>query len=102
MVYNFLKGRTVKGYIKVIILMIFGLALFIPLASTFPDGLESVAETIGIEVREPLWRGVMPHYSVALINNAYVSTLISGLLGIMLVLAVAFIVGKALTKSRAP
>ena len=91
-----------KQYIKVISLLIVGLALLIPLASTFPDGLESVAETLGIEVTEPLWRGVMPDYSTPLIGNAYVSTFVSRVLGILLVLVVAFIVGKAITKSNTP
>jgi uncharacterized membrane protein len=90
-----------KGYIKAIILIIVGLALFVPLASTFPDGLESVAKTLGIEVHEPLWRGLMPDYNVPLIDNAYFSTLLSGVIGTMLVLVVAFIVGKAVTKSSA-
>ncbi len=87
-----------KGYIKVLFLILVGLALFIPLASNFPDGLESVAETIGIEVGEPLWRGVMPDYSMPLIDDAYVSTFLSGVLGTLLVLVVAFIVGRAATK----
>ena len=88
-----------KEYIKVLSLIILGLALFIPLASTFPDGLESISETLGIEVGESLWQGVMPDYSMSLIDNAYVSTFFSGVLGTLLVLVVAFIVGKALTKS---
>jgi hypothetical protein len=91
-----------KEHVKVLFLILVGLALFIPLASTFPDGLESVAEALGIEVAETLWPGVMPDYSVPLIDNAYVSTLVSGILGSLLVLVVAFVVGKALTKSNAP
>jgi hypothetical protein len=90
-----------KEHVKVLFLILVGLALFIPLASTFPDGLESVAEALGIEVAERLWHGVMPDYSVPLIDNAYVSTLVSGILGSLLVLVVAFVVGKALTKSTA-
>jgi hypothetical protein len=92
----------VKQYIKVLSLIILGLALFIPLASSFPDGLESVAGTLGIEVGETLWQGVMPDYSIPLIGNSYVSTFVSGVLGTLLVLAVAFIVGEAITKSNTP
>jgi cobalt/nickel transport protein len=88
-----------KEYIKVLFLILVGLALFVPLASTFPDGLETIAETLGIKASEPLWRGVMPDYSMPLIDNAYVSTSLSGVLGTLLVLVVAFIVGKAITKS---
>ncbi len=88
-----------KEYLKTLFLIIAGLAFFIPLASTFPDGLESVAEKIGIEVGEPLWGGIMPDYRVPSIDNAYVSTFLSGALGTLLVLLAAFIVGKAVARS---
>lgn len=87
-----------KGYIKAIILMLLGLALFVPLASTFPDGLETVAETLGIEEHEPMWQGLMPDYTVPHISNAYASTLLSGLAGTLIVLVFAFLVGKTLTR----
>jgi cobalt/nickel transport protein len=87
-----------KGYIKAIVLAVLGLALFVPLASTFPDGLETVAETLGIGEREPSWQGVMPNYTFPSISNAYASKFLSGLIGILLVLAFAFVVGKVLTR----
>lgn len=91
-----------KAYIKAIILMVFGLALFVPLASTFPDGLETVAETLGIEEHEPLWQGLMPDYTLPSISNAYASAFLSGLAGTLIVLVFAFLVGKALTRGSAP
>lgn len=91
-----------KGYIKAIMLTVLGLALFVPLASTFPDGLESVAETLGIEGHEPLWQGLMPDYSLPSISNVYVSTFLSGLAGTLIVLVFAFLVGKTLTRGRSP
>ena len=42
----------------------------------------------------------MPDYSLENINNPYVSTLISGMLGVCLVLAVSFIIGKAVSKGE--
>jgi len=91
-----------KGHIKAIILTVLGLALFVPLASTFPDGLETVAETLGIEEHEPLWQGLMPDYTFSSMSNAYVSTFLSGLAGTLIVLVFAFFVGKALTRGSAP
>ncbi len=91
-----------KGYVKAIILIVLGLALFVPLASTFPDGLETVAETLGIEKHEPLWKGLMPDYTFPSMNNAYVSTFLSGLAGTLIVLIFAFLVGKTLTRDSAP
>jgi len=86
-----------KGYTKAVLLMLLGLALFVPLASTFPDGLETVAETLGIEEHEPMWQGLMPDYTVPPISNTYASTFLSGLAGIMIVLVFAFLVGKTMT-----
>jgi hypothetical protein len=91
-----------NGYLKAIILTVLGLSLFIPLASTFPDGLETVAETFDVGEHGRFWQGIMPDYSLPWISNAYVSTFMSGVLGTLLVLAIAFFVGKALTKNSEP
>lgn len=90
-----------NGYHKAVILTVLGLLLLIPYASTFPDGLETVAETLGIEEHESLWQGLMPDYTLPSISNPYVSTFVSGLLGTLLVLIVAFFVGKTLAKNSA-
>ena len=89
-----------KAYIKTIILIALGLAVLIPLASTFPDGLETVAETVNIEEYETMWPGLMPDYSISMIENSYVSTFFAGMLGTLMVLAVAFFVGKAMAVKR--
>jgi len=52
-----------KGYIKALILIAVGLAILIPFASSYPDGLETVAETLKVEEAEPLWNGLMPDYT---------------------------------------
>jgi cobalt/nickel transport protein len=87
-----------KGWLKALILTFVGLVLFVPLASTFPDGLETVAETLGIEEHGPLWQGLMPDYTLPSISNAYVSTLLSGIAGALVVLVFAFLVAKVLTR----
>lgn len=91
-----------KGYTKALILTVLVLAFFVPLASTFPDGLETVAETLGIEEHEPLWHGLMPDYTVPPISNAYASTLLSGIAGTLSVLVLAFLIGKALSRGNKP
>lgn len=91
-----------KGNVEAIVLLLLGLTLFIPLASTFPDGLETVAETLGIEEDEPTWQGLMPNYTLRPINNAYGSTFVSGLAGTLIVLVFAFLVGKTLTRDSRP
>jgi len=75
------------------------LAVFIPFASSNPDGLEKVANTMGVEEPEPAWKGIMQDYS-AITGNPYVSTLIAGVLGTLIVLAATFILGKAVTSRK--
>ncbi len=87
-----------KGWIKALVLTVLGLALFVPFASTFPDGLETVAETLGIGEHETLWQGLMPDYTFPPISNGYASTLLSGIAGALVVLVFAFLVGKTLTR----
>jgi len=90
----------VKGYFKALILILVCLAILIPFASEFPDGLEKVAETLGIEENEPLWRGLMPDYQLPIIEAPYISTLAAGIFGIFLVFCATFILGIAISKPR--
>jgi hypothetical protein len=76
-------------------IMVF-LAVFIPLASSSPDGLERVAENFGVAEQAPIWNGVMSDYAIAAIENPYVSTLLAGVFGTLMVLLVGFLLGKAL------
>ncbi len=84
-----------KGTTKAMVLILFSLAVLIPFASTHPDGLERVAESLGIEGTEPLWRGLMPDYTIQSIENPYTAALISGLIGLLLVFSVAWGIGWA-------
>jgi cobalt/nickel transport protein len=88
----------VKRYLKALILILVCLAVLIPFASNCPDGLEKVAETLGIEEHTPTWTGLMPDYTLPTIDDPYVSTLLAGTFGIFLVLGVAFALGIAVTK----
>jgi cobalt/nickel transport protein len=86
-----------KKHLVVIALIVVFLAVFIPLASSNPDGLERVAENFGVEEHAPFWNGLMSDYAIAAIGNPYVSTLLAGVLGTFMVLIVAFLLGKAIT-----
>jgi len=87
-----------KYLIGVLVIMIF-LAILIPLASVNPDGLEKVAQTLGIEGTS-FWGGLMSGYSVGIISNPYISTFIAGVAGVLLVLLFSLLLGKVLTKKR--
>jgi len=84
-----------KGVTKAVALIILGLTVCIPFASTYPDGLEKVAESLGIEEPEPVWSGLMPDYTIHVTENPYVTKLISGLIGLVLVFSVAWGIGWA-------
>jgi len=89
-----------KDSAKVLLAVVVGLAILLPFASAYPDGLETVAQNAGIEDPEGLWHGLMPDYSLPTIENPYFSTLASGLAGIFLVLVFAFLVGVASTRKK--
>lgn len=87
-----------KGYVKALILILIGFAVLLPFASPYPDGLEKVAETLGIEENEPLWRGLMPDYAIPAVEDSYLSTLAAGFIGTFLVLVLSFALGKFISK----
>lgn len=66
------------------------LAVFSPLASAHPDGLEWVAEQKGFleTARAPLYN-IIPDYVFPGISNEALATIIAGLLGVLLVFGVA-------------
>lgn len=82
-----------------IICALIALAILIPFASSSPDGLEKVAETLRVEEREPLWKGLMPDYSLEEIRDPYLSTLTSGVIGFSVVLALSVVAAKKMQKT---
>ena len=89
-----------RGSISVLVVVIVGLAVLLPFTSEYPDGFETVVDIAGVEEPEGFWHGVMPDYFFPIVENPYFSTLISGLMGILLVLLFAFLVGKLSTTKR--
>lgn len=75
------------------------LAVFSPLASAHPDGLEWVAEQKGFleAARGPLYT-VIPDYVFPGISNTALATIVAGIIGTLMVfgvaLAVAFVQRK--------
>jgi ABC-type sulfate transport system permease component len=91
-----------KNITKAMVVIIVALMVLIPFASTYPDGLEKVAESIGVTEPEPMWKGLMPEYRFPAIENSYFATLISGLIGVLLVCSIAWISGILAHKRRDP
>ncbi len=84
-----------KHLVVVAAIVVF-LAVFIPLASSSPDGLERVAENFGVKETAPIWNGIMFDYAITAIANPYVSTLLASVFGTFAVLIAGFLLGKAM------
>ena len=91
-------GYPLRDSIKLLLVSIVGLAVLLPFASGYPDGLETVVQNAGLEEPNAFWQGLMPDYSLPTIEDPYFSTLASGLAGILLVLAFAFLFGRVATR----
>jgi hypothetical protein len=87
----------IKKYAIATLLLVAFLAALIPFASSSPDGLETVAASVGLQAQN-VWQGLMTNYSVSSLGNSYVSTLLAGFVGIVFVLTATFALGKAITK----
>jgi cobalt/nickel transport system permease protein len=79
------------------------LAALSPLASAHPDGLEWVADQRGFleAARAPLFH-LIPDYVVPGISNSALATIVAGIVGTLLVFAVALAVAHARRRSSTP
>ncbi|MGB9915381.1 MAG: PDGLE domain-containing protein [Candidatus Bathyarchaeales archaeon] len=89
-----------KKHSAVTIAIIVFLVVFIPFASSDPDGLERVVENFGVEEQAPLWHGLMPDYTIEAVQDAYVSTLLAGIIGVLLVLLAGLAVERAMAPKK--
>ncbi|MHB8892774.1 MAG: PDGLE domain-containing protein [Candidatus Limnocylindrales bacterium] len=75
--------------------------VFAPLASPDPDGLERVATDNGfIDRAGNFVSGILGGYAIPGISDPAVSTVISGLLGVAIVLVAMVILGRVLARRR--
>jgi cobalt/nickel transport system permease protein len=71
------------------------LAVLSPLASAFPDGLESVAEKLGfIQKAQDPGITVIPDYVLPGVNNEALATILAGILGSLVVLAAVLLLSR--------
>ena len=76
---------------------LFLLAILSPLASSFPDGLEKVAEDkgfIGATVA-PFFR-ILPDYMMPGLTNRAAATILAGLLGVLILFGIGYGLAKLL------
>jgi cobalt/nickel transport system permease protein len=84
------------------VLVSIGLALFVsPLASSYPDGLEKFAEKVGIKEAMPLVATPLADYKMPGIYWDWLSKGLAGVLGALVVLGIATVIGWALLRRGA-
>ena len=73
--------------------------LLSPLASTNPDGLERVAGDLGFlsSARSAPYE-IIPDYTVPLLGETALSTIVAGIIGALVVLVIAILAGRSLQK----
>ena len=76
------KSNTLSTSYGVFIALILSLTLVTPYASSSPDGLESVASDFGFEETDGVVL-LLEDYGISSINNNFVSTTLSALLGVL-------------------
>ena len=73
-----------------------------PLASSDPDGLDRVAEDLGFleQARDAVY-SIIPEYSVPGVEGN-LSTILAGLIGVVLVFGLMIMLGRVLARRRRP
>jgi len=92
------KAKAVKGSVVWITGLLIALALAVasPLASANPDGLEWVAEQQGfLDTAQGSLYEIIPDYTVPGISSEALATIIAGILGTLLVFAIAFFIARS-------
>ena len=93
------KARGGSGWVVTGLIIALAVVLFSPLASADPDGLERVAENIGF-----LGQGqaapytILPDYAIPFLGQTPVSTIVAGLIGALIVAAIAYGAGRLLSR----
>ena len=82
------ENTTKVSFYGLFIILILLLSLITPFASSSPDGLESVAEEFGFTQTDGVIL-LLDDYGISAVNNNFISTVLSALLGVV-VLAIMF------------
>ncbi|MBK8421169.1 energy-coupling factor ABC transporter permease [Candidatus Villigracilis saccharophilus] len=90
-----------KGWILTGVLITLAVVLLSPFASASPDGLERVAEDLGfINIAQSAPYEVIPDYTIPFLGATPISTIVAGAIGVIVVLAIAFIAGRSLQTKK--
>ncbi len=89
------RAARSAGWVWVGLIIALAATLLSPLASPSPDGLEWVAEEQGFldDGQNPSYE-ILPDYTVPLVKDEALTTILAGALGVLVVFGVAFIVAR--------
>ena len=88
-----------RGWVWAGVLISLIVVLLSPFASANPDGLERVAEDLGfLNTAQSAPFEVLPDYTVPFLGETSLSTIVAGLVGVIVLLVLVFIAGRSLQK----
>jgi cobalt/nickel transport system permease protein len=88
-----------RGWVYAGILIALAVTLLSPLASVNPDGLNRVAKDMGfLGAKQSAPFHIIPNYTLPFLGQTPLSTILAGALGVIIVLGVAFLLGRSLRK----
>ena len=92
------RGSLAFGLLAITALVVFG----VPLASTQPDGLERVADSLGFSSRagDHLLPAPMPDYQVPLLGTGAAATWAAAIAGVMIVFVLSYALAIALARRQ--
>ena len=92
-------GRGGRGWALAGVVLSLVVVLLSPFASANPDGLERVATDLGFINRgQSAVYNILPDYTLPILGQTPLSTITAGVIGMLVVLALAFIAGRSLQK----
>jgi cobalt/nickel transport system permease protein len=93
------KARGSSGWAVAGLIIALAVVFFSPLASADPDGLERVAENIGfLEQGQDAPYTILPDYTIPFLGETGISTIVAGLVGALVVAAIAYGTGRLLSR----
>jgi cobalt/nickel transport system permease protein len=88
-----------RGWVSAGVLLTLVVVLLSPFASASPDGLERVAKDMGfLKAGQAAPFHIIPDYTIPFLGSTPLSTILAGALGVIIVLGVAFLLGRSLRK----
>jgi cobalt/nickel transport system permease protein len=95
------SGQGSRGWIVAGVAISLAVVLLSPLASAFPDGLERVAQDMGfLDLARSSPYQLIPDYTVPVLGGTPLSTILAGVVGALVVLALMIFAGRSLQKDR--